>query len=126
ISGFATDRKSGGSGTIIAGLKPQLVLQPWTEDPDAAEDATHATADSQRSPKGFIAGLAAMNRLAERVTQIAVSGHVSLSPAARKRLAFVGADNVKNKSAVENLIAMGKRKGAKPVYAHHGSDSGLE
>src|SRR5512144_1335255 len=33
ISGFATDGKSGHSGEIIAECQPQLVLQPWTEDP---------------------------------------------------------------------------------------------
>src|SRR5262245_40613485 len=30
ISGFATDGKSGGSGTIIADCNPKVVLQPWT------------------------------------------------------------------------------------------------
>src|SRR6185503_14489898 len=35
INGFGTDGKTGESGTIIKGLQPRLVLQPWTEDPDA-------------------------------------------------------------------------------------------
>ena len=49
ISGFGTDGRTGKSGSIIAGLKPKLVLQPWTEDPDAKTDAKKATRDSSRS-----------------------------------------------------------------------------
>src|SRR3954454_7639214 len=37
ISGFATDGE--GTGAIIAGLKPDYVIQPWTEDPNAKPDA---------------------------------------------------------------------------------------
>src|SRR4051812_3917657 len=40
ISGFATDRKGKGPGGIISELDPDLVIQPWTEDPDLAVDAT--------------------------------------------------------------------------------------
>src|SRR5690349_6933974 len=43
ISGFGTDGKSGNSGAIIRGLKPKLVVQPWTEDPRAAKNARRAT-----------------------------------------------------------------------------------
>ena len=35
-------------------------------------------------------------------------------------------DNIKNESAVKNLIAMGQAKNATAVWAHHGSKSGLE
>lgn len=125
ISGFATDGKSGGSGTIIAACKPKLVLQPWTEDPEAAKDATTATRDSSRSSKGFIASLNAMHRLAEHAWRVARRPPASMSAAAAKQLRFLGMDNIKNRSAVENLIAMGIRRGAKAVWAHHGSNSGL-
>ena len=125
ISGFATDGKSGGSGTIIAACKPRVVLQPWTEDPDAAKDATAATRDSSRSPKGFVASLNAMHRLADHAWRVAQRPPASMSAAAAKQLRFLGMDNIKNRSAVENLIAMGSRKGAKAVWAHHGSNSGL-
>jgi len=125
ISGFATDGRSGGAGSIIAECKPKVVLQPWTEDPDAARDATKATLDSSRSPKGFVAGLNSMHRLAEHVYRIARTPPASMSVATAKQLRFLGMDNIKNRSAVENLIAMGRRSGAKAVWAHHGSDSGL-
>src|SRR5512141_743697 len=41
ISGFATDGDA--TGTTIAGLKPDCVIQPWTEDPSAKPDALTAT-----------------------------------------------------------------------------------
>jgi hypothetical protein len=126
ISGFATDGKSGGAGKIIAACKPRLVLQPWTEDPKAARDARTATADSNRSPKSFVGSLNAMHRLAEHAWSVALKPPAAMSAAVAKQLRFLGMDNIKNKSAVDNLIAMGERAGARSVWAHHGSSSGLE
>ena len=124
ISGFATDGRSGHSGTIIAACKPKLVLQPWTEDPKAAKNAKQATADSNRSARSFLAGLAAMHQIATAVERIAQSPPRSMSAATAKQLSFLGMDNIRNKSAVENLIQMGAD--ATAVWAHHGSKSGLE
>jgi hypothetical protein len=126
ISGFATDGASGGSGKIIAACKPKLVLQPWTEDPDAARDARTATRDTSRSPKSYLASLEAMHRLAAHALEMALDPPASMSATVAKQLAFLGEDNIKNRSAVENLMAMGRRSGAKAVWAHHGSKSGLE
>lgn len=126
ISGFATDAKTGGSGKIIAECKPNVVLQPWTEDPDAEKDAKKATRDSNRSPKSFVAGLNAMNRLARHALDVARRPPATMSAAIVKQLRFLGMDNIANRSAVENLIAMGERRGAKAVWAHYGSKSGLE
>jgi hypothetical protein len=36
ISGFATRKNGCGPGDIIAACRPELVVQPWTERPDAA------------------------------------------------------------------------------------------
>lgn len=126
ISGFATDGKSGGAGKIIAACKPKVVLQPWTEDPDAARDARTATRDTSRSPKSFVASLNAMHRLAEHALNVALKPPASMSATVAKQLRFLGEDNIKNRSAVENLIAMGSRPGAKAVWAHHGSSAGLQ
>src|SRR5690606_31335252 len=49
----------------------------------------------------------------------------SMSAAVAKQLAFLGEDNIRNRSAVLNLLAMGKRTGAQAVWAHHGSSAGL-
>jgi hypothetical protein len=125
ISGFSTEGPNGGSGQVIADCKPKVVIQPWTEDPEAARDARKATADSVRSPKSFIAGLGAMHDVAAAVNALAGSRSPNLPAAAARQLAFLGMDNIKNESAVKNLIAMGKRPGATAVFAHHGSNAGL-
>lgn len=123
ISGFATDGRDGGSGKVIADCKPKVILQPWTEDPEAARDARRATADSVRSRKSFVAGLGAMHAIAAALEQIGHAPPRSLPASVARQLAFLGMDNIKNESAVKNLIAMGKR--ATAVFAHHGSNAGL-
>jgi hypothetical protein len=67
-----------------------------------------------------------MNQVAAMIANIAVKPPAWMSPALQKELLFLGQDNIANRSAVDNLIAMGARKGATAVYAHHGSKSGLE
>ena len=126
INGFGTDGRTGESGKVIKGLKPKLVLQPWTEDPDAKRDARTATRDSSRSPKSFVAGLAAMSQVAQMVVDVARRPPSWMSARLQKELLFLGMENIKNKSAVNNLIAMGERTGATAVWAHHASKSGLE
>ena len=126
ISGFSTEGKNGGSGAIIASCNPDVVLQPWTEDPQAEKDATRATADSLRTPKSFTATLNAMHRLAAHAAELALRPPSSMSAAVAKQLRFIGMDNIKNKSAIDNLREMGARPGAVAAWAHHGSDSMLE
>jgi hypothetical protein len=125
ISGFATDGKTGGSGSIIRDLRPKLILQPWTEDPQARTKARSATkVDAGR--KQFVASLALMNDIAGRAEKLAKANPRWMSLATRKELSFLGADNIANKSAVENLIAMGSLKGAKARYLRYGDNTGLE
>jgi beta-lactamase superfamily II metal-dependent hydrolase len=126
ISGFGTDTATGKSGEIIRGLTPRVVLQPWTEDPRAKKDATTATSDSARSPQSFVNSLAAMHEVAQGALQLSRSPPPWMSASLQRQLSFLGEDNIANLSAVKNLIAMGKRAGAKPVWAHYGSKSGLE
>ncbi len=130
ISGFATSGKDGGSGGIIARLRPDVIVQPWTEHPKAALGALTAPGDG----KGFLrfrAGLDAMHAVAQAVVGFARReldrpDGSGVSRALLERLAFIGEDNVKNLSAVKNLIAMGSRKGAKGVYTSYRKPSGLE
>jgi beta-lactamase superfamily II metal-dependent hydrolase len=126
ISGFATDTATGKSGEIIKELKPRVVLQPWTEDPDAKTDARTATRDSLRSPKSFLASLSAMHQVAQGALELSRSPPPWMSASLQRQLSFLGEDNIANLSAVNNLIAMGKRKGTLRVWAHYGSKSGLE
>ena len=96
ISGFATDGKTGKSGVIIRDLRPKVVLQPWTEDPDARTNAKRATRDSSRSEKSFVAGLAAMHEIAQAVKTIASNPPAWMSATLRKELSFLGEDNIAN------------------------------
>jgi beta-lactamase superfamily II metal-dependent hydrolase len=126
ISGFATDGKTGKSGEIIRDLRPKVVIQPWTEDPEAAKNAKAATKDSSRSPKSFVASLTSMHQVAQSVVALTQSRPPWMGLMLHKELQFLGMDNIKNESAVKNLIGMGAAKGATAVWAHHGSKSGLE
>ena len=123
INGFATDGSCGGAGKIIAECHPKVVVQPWTEDPRAATDAQRATRGSNRSKKGFVAGLASMQRIAEAIVAMTASPPAAMSATTVRSLRFIGETNVKNLSAVQNLIAMGKA--ATAVWANAGSPSGL-
>lgn len=147
IGGFATDGTN--SGGIIASCDPDVVIQPWTEDPDAQPDATAATTLSTGS-KAFVAALWDMHAVAQAILKEApyleslldsadfdeeaesetdeeapadrpAGSHRRLRPAF-KRLLFMGDNNLPNRSAVENLQRMGKRH----FYVHTGSKSGLE
>jgi metallo-beta-lactamase superfamily protein len=122
ISGFATDAKTGKSGEIIKALRPRIVLQPWTENPKAPPNPLKIK-KAVGGNKGFVARLTNMNRLAEDAQQLAASKPAWMSATARKELGFLGEENLANKSAVNNLIAMGKAGKAK--FLKYGDDSGL-
>lgn len=120
ISGFATRTSGKGPGDIIASLEPDAIVQPWTEHPDAPEDAEVAPSRDVR--QAFTAQLDRMHAVAGSVAQ-QIKHLRSVDPAMRARLGFLGEDNVKNASAVKNLINMGK--GGRNIYAHEGESLAL-
>ena len=121
ISGFATS-KGKGSGDIIASLKPDVVIQPWTEDPKARPDAKDSTTVSA-STKNFTAALQSMHEVSSAVlAQTRQLRQQNLSSSLVQQLTFLGDDNLANLSAVQNLMTMGKRN----FYVHYGTKSGLE
>lgn len=128
VSGFAmsgTGANPKGPGAIIRGLKPSVVVQPWTEDPRAAKDADSPTAavDSRGTNLTalYMSSLERMHEVAAVAAASAESFRGEAFAALRRELAVVGADNIKNPSAVENLRTMAKNR-----YVHYGSKSGLE
>jgi hypothetical protein len=125
ISGFGTDTRTGKSGEVIRGLRPRLVIQPWTEDPKAKRDAKAATTNSVRSRKSFVAGLAAMQDVARMVFDLAERNPAWMGVELRRELRFLGEDNLRNASAVRNLIAMGEATGARPEWLNYGASSSL-
>jgi beta-lactamase superfamily II metal-dependent hydrolase len=177
ISGFATNKAGTASGNIIRKLADAggaLVIQPWTEDPDAPKDSRGSKGAPHRSKKAmaFTQQLDAMHAIAatianeasrfdekemdatpgepmaraevagteyepdddqaddDNVDETVRGGTVAIdfagttaSKALKRRIAFIGQDNVKNLSAVQNLIDMSTKKQHR--YVFFGADSGL-
>jgi len=121
ISGFATDAET---GRTIASLQPDHVIQPWTEDPRAPVSATTAASsiytagkpDPQKITAHFLGSLNDMHAVAESVARLANKKDLA-GVQTRTQLQFIGEDNIKNGSAVRNLMQMGKKSKAYYVNA---------
>ena len=110
INGFATD--GNGAGNVIAALHPDHVILPWTEDPSAAPDATAATASEPsshpaRMKSRFLGTLEDLHRVAAAAARLAANPELA-GRDTRAQLQFLGEENLKNRSAVENLMRMGQ------------------
>jgi beta-lactamase superfamily II metal-dependent hydrolase len=132
ISGFTTQPDGKGTGDVIAALKPDMVIQPWTEDPNLHDEDLSAF-DQKEADKPFaptalqlralqISALDSMQEVSEAM--LSEVRHLSdrdrfrqpLSDNVAGQIAFLADDNgLPNKSAVENLRNMGKN-----YYVHHG------
>jgi hypothetical protein len=119
ISGFATKSNGKGSGDIIASLNPDIVIQPWTEHPNAKPSAKRAPSGISPAGRSFVGMLDDLHAVAATIADEA-----AMMPATSrlaKQLRFMGETNIANRSAVENLMTMGKAR----RYVHFGSSSGL-
>jgi len=126
ISGFTTKEDGSGTGDVIAKLQPDIVIQPWTEDP-ALQDADVKIDSEKQSGQGlqlnahYVSSLTNMNFLADTIaTEIKHLGSQKFMPALSPELAaqieFLSEDNsLPNRSAVANLASMGKNH-----YVNHG------
>ena len=121
ISGFATKKDGKGSGDVIRALKPTVVVQPWTEEPNLAVNA-QGPADAHDTGQQFKHALTSMHHVAQQLLNLIDNESQPFSSAITAQLRFIGTDNLANKSAVENLATMG----ASQCYVFHGSASGLE
>jgi hypothetical protein len=116
ISGFGVDVRGKGTGATIGGLKPDLVLQPWTEDPNAATDAIQPPTNTGDTAKGLsdhAKSLAAMQVCSGQLVREARRNnqylrYVEGSP--KDQISFIGEDNIANPSAVRNLMTMAKNE----------------
>lgn len=121
ISGFGGD-----TGKVIAALEPELVIQPWTEEPDLDPKATGPADDGGNSALAELAvaaRLSAMQSMAAaalaEVPRLRRSKGVTETVA--KQIEFLGETNLANLDAVKNLQAMGKKN----VYAYFGKKLAL-
>jgi hypothetical protein len=111
ISGFATRKDGKGSGDRIASLKPAMVIQPWTERPDAP---------TGRAPGASLSGaLTSSLSLMGNVAAAAMKESRFLDKKLRDEIQFIGLDGLSNPSAVKNLANMAKKGEA--VYARYGT-----
>jgi hypothetical protein len=119
INGFATDES--GAGRIIAGLDPDHVILPWTEDPNAAPNgraapSPHGSSHPASMKAGFLGTLEDLHRVAAAAARLAANPE-SAGRDTRSQLQFLGEENLKNRSAVENLMRMGQSGKAHYVNA---------
>ena len=107
ISGFAGD-----TGALIEDLKPEIVLQPWTEDPVALREAKSATAGAGASlsaPKRvagmqnhYLMALENMNEFS-RAALAAAEANDRMGAANSRKIKFLADDNLANEAAVKRL-----------------------
>lgn len=126
ISGFSL-ASGKGPGQIIRDLKPDLVIQPWTEDPDAQVDAIAPTSVTRnairQATREHLVMLDDMNQFAGYVKSASARLRGSHLNGIKAQLEFLGDDNdLANRDAVENLRSMGR----KSRYVYAGDKSGLE
>ena len=120
INGFDPGADNTGPGAIIAALNPDVVIQPWTEDPDARADARAPGSLDQHS-RAFVRALDAYDHVAEAAARAMLDRQAGSS--LMQQLAFLADANITNRRAVGQLAAMGRSGTAR--YVHFGSPSGL-
>jgi hypothetical protein len=116
ISGFGDSV----TGPIIEDLHPELVVQPWTEDPDLETDAVQPRGRAALTDhKALARTLTNMHAFAAgaSVEGLRLAGLAGFPPTVADRLNFLGETNIKNEAAVKRLMTMGARK---PKYAKFG------
>lgn len=118
ISGFETKKNGKGTGDVIRALKPDLVVQPWTEDPKLGPSATGPAAPGDAK---HIAMLSSMQSVAELTMEQTRSTRY-FNKELRSQFYFLGESNINNPAAVKNLMTMGK----KAEYVYAGKKTSLE
>jgi L-ascorbate metabolism protein UlaG (beta-lactamase superfamily) len=126
ISGF-TYSGGKGPGAVIRRLDPDLVIQPWTEDPKARRNAKGPTSAMRngdtKAAIQHIDALHDMNEFAGYVVSASKRLRGNHLKATREQLTFLGDDNdLTNRDAITNLMKMGRKK----RYVYFGAKSGLE
>lgn len=110
-----------GLGEKLAKLNPDVVIQPWTEHPDAEEAALEAPSVFTNAASNHMLGLKAAQKFAVRLVENPSRIlHVGDSTTQRY-LAKIAELSIPNKKAIEQLTQMGK----KHAYVYAGGHSGL-
>lgn len=118
ISGFETRKNAGGTGDVIRTLEPDLVVQPWTEDPELG---TTATGPAGSGNQLRVAMLSSMQAVAA-ATMLQTRSTRYFRKDLRDQFNFLGESNINNPAAVKNLMTMGKKN----EYLFAGKKTALE
>jgi len=117
LGGFGDDT----AAATIAALKPSLVLRPWTEDPQAAANATGPGLIGQRS-LDYAEGLATAQAFAGEVAR---SFHGERQ-GFRGELADMALDQLANQEAIHRLDELATNASAGAGYLYAGRPSGID
>jgi len=111
-----------GVGEKLESLNPDIVIQPWTEHPDAAKADVEAPSVFTGAAVKHIMGLKAAQELAVHILRSPDRFLAAAGPTEQKYLVKVASLSIPNKEAVLRLAKMGRRH----AYVHAGGSSGLE
>lgn len=111
-----------GLGEKLEGLKPALVIQPWTEHPKADKAALEAPTVFTKQALRHLTGLVAAQEFATRLVRNPGQLLAAAGPGTQKELTAIAALSIPNEPAVKRIEQMKARH----AYVHAGSASGLE
>jgi glyoxylase-like metal-dependent hydrolase (beta-lactamase superfamily II) len=117
LSGYGNDE----AAAVIAGLKPKVVIRPWTEDPDAASDATGPALVGAGSRR-FARGLDQAQAFAEAVTDVVDERALGF----RGDLRALALHQLANQEAITRLDVLARATATRGDYLVAGGSSGLE
>jgi beta-lactamase superfamily II metal-dependent hydrolase len=111
-------------GDALEKLKPEVVVMPWTEHPEAFAQAKTAPTSFRALALTQMESLSAAQGFAEWLSKDVEGMLPGASKAMQQRISFMAALSIPNKAAIERLERMGKATRA--TYVHAGTKSGLE
>lgn len=111
-----------GLGEKLEALKPDVVIQPWTEHPDAERAALEAPSIFTKAAANHMRGLEAAQEFALHLTEKPTRILAAAGPNTRRYLTRIASLSIPNKKAIIRLTKMCK----KHAYVHAGGLSGLE
>lgn len=109
-------------GKKLEELNPKIVIQPWTEHPEAEDKAIEAPGVFSKNAIRQIYRLNNFQQISQRITNNPERILFGAGPRITKEVLNLAELNVPNKVAVNRLARMGKQK----AFVYAGSKTGLE
>ena len=110
-----------GIGNKLKALKPKLVIQPWTEHPDADASAISAPSNLSQKELKHLFGLKDAQKFVEILVYNPGQVMAAAGPQVSKQIARIASLSIYNKKAIIKLTEMGE----KHEYVHAGMKTGL-